>query len=145
MPWGGNPSTDPADAVRALIGDTDASAPKLSDDTYVLILATEPTLYARAAMAAFALSSIWAEQMTKRVGDLWREAKVVYEHYADLAQKLRLEGARKPTGSVFVGGHSVADNETRDNDTSITQPNFRLGMMDSFRVTPATPVESLDE
>jgi hypothetical protein len=136
MPWGDSPSTSAADAVRAIVGDTDAANPKLPDSVYTFILTQETSVWARAAMAAAMLAGKWAEEMTRRVGDLWREAKVVHDHYMKLAQWLRLESARRGGGLVFVGGVNAADAETRRDDTSQVQPNFSVGMLDSVEVTP---------
>jgi hypothetical protein len=131
VPYGGNPSTDAADAVRVLVGDTNASSALLDDDTYTLILATETRLYSRSAMAASMLAGKYAKEMTTRTGDLWREAKVRYDHYRDLAQWLRLEGRTRGIAHPFVGGLSVTDNETRREDTTVEQPHFTVGMMDA--------------
>lgn len=136
MPWGGSPATDESDAVRTLVGDMDAADPKLADGVYTFILTKEKSVWARAAMAATMLAGKWAEEMTRRVGDLWREAKVVHDHYMQLAQWLRLESARRGGGLVFVGGANVADAETRRDDTSQVQPNFSVGMLDSVVITP---------
>lgn len=135
MPWGGSPATDASDAVRALVGDMDASNPKLADGVYTYILTVETSVWARAAMAATMLAGKWAEEMTRRVGDLWREAKVVHDHYMTLAQWLRLESARRGGGVVFAGGLNAADAETRREDSSQVQPSFSVGMLDSVVLT----------
>jgi hypothetical protein len=131
LPYGGNPHTDAADAIRVLVGDTNASSELLDDNTYALILATESRLYSRGAMAASMLAGKYAKEMTKRTGDLWREAKVQYDHYRDLAQWLRLEGRTRGIAYPFVGGLTVSDNETRREDSTVEQPKFTVGMMDA--------------
>jgi hypothetical protein len=130
MPYGGNPSTVAADAVRALVGDTDPDSPLLDDDTYTMILAQESNVYLRASLACSALASKWAPQMTHRIGDLWREAKVVYTHFQKQAQWLRLEGQRRGLGHPFAGGANKDDRGTRRDDTDVVQPNFTVGMQD---------------
>jgi hypothetical protein len=68
MPWGERPSTDAADAIRALIGDTDADSPLLADDTYELIQAQESRLYGQASLGASILAGKYAKSMTRKVG-----------------------------------------------------------------------------
>lgn len=134
MPWSGNPSTDEADAIRALVGDMVTAAPKLSDDVYVLVIAQESRLYARASLAASALAGKYAVEMTKRIGDLWREAKTLYTHYSDLAKWFRLEAQRRAKAIPFAGGISKADVEAREEDTDRVTPSFRVGMIDSVKL-----------
>jgi hypothetical protein len=131
MPYGGAPSTDAADAVRVLVGDTDASNALLDDDTYTLILATEPWLYPQAALAASMLAGKYAQEMRKRVGSLWRFAEQQYDHYRNLAQYLRQESARRSHGAPFAGGISEADIDERKDDTDRPPAFFELGMQDS--------------
>lgn len=134
MPYTGNPHTSDADAVRAMVGDTDPARPKLDDKMYVLIVATEPRLYSRSAMAATAIAGLYADQMTKRVGDFWREAKVQFDHYIALAAWLRLESGRRGVAIPFVGGLVISDNEAFEQDDTIVQPNFRIGQQDSIEI-----------
>ena len=130
MPWGGNPDIDEADAVRALVGDMDASNPLLEDRVYTMICANEARLYFRGAMAAHMLAGKYARDITTRVGDLWYEAKTRSGHFLDLARRLRIEGQRRAVCAPFAGGVTVTDVETRKDDTSVTQPAFEVGMMD---------------
>lgn len=136
MPWGGSPHTDAADAVRALVGDMDAASPRLADNVYTMIIAEEPRLYARAALAAQALAGKYAAEMNRRVGDLWREAKVLFEHYEALSQRYWQASARRSKGLVFVGGLDKTDVETRTEDADQVQPNFKVGMQDSAYLSP---------
>jgi len=139
MPWGNDPIGNPSDAIRALVGDTDAAKPKLTDETYLLIIANETRIYARASMAARALAGKYATEMTKRVGDLWREAKVLFQHYSDLAKDYRHESSRRAIAKPFLGGNDVIDVETRRQDTGVVQPEFEIGMMDATPVDPSHP------
>lgn len=131
MPWGDDPANDASDAIRSLVGDTDASNPLLSDNTYLLIISQEASLYARAAAACEAIAGKFGQAKTKRVGDLWYEAKVVYEHYVDLAQKFRLDAARRCRPYAFAGGVSKNDIDNREDDDDRPAPAFRVGMLDS--------------
>lgn len=135
MPYGGNPTTDAADAIRVMVGDTDASAPRLDDGTYALIIATESNIYSRARMAAQALAGKYADQFDKRVGDLWRNAKVLYDHYSDLAKIFRMEAKRRIPATPFSGGASVTDVSARNDDDDRVKPSFEVGMQDVFRST----------
>lgn len=132
MPYGGNPHTTPSDAVRVLVGDTNASAPLLDDNTYTFILAQEPNVYARAALACDALAGKYALQMDKRIGDLWRSAKVQHDHYANLAHMYREEAARRGKPVPFGGGVSVTDYDNRNEETDRVKPRFEVGMLDAI-------------
>lgn len=131
MPWTGHPESDAADAIRALVGDMDAANPKLDDGVYDLAIAQEPRLYGRAAFVALALSGKYAHQMTVRVGDLWREAKTLYQHFQDLAQRFLLQNKVRGAGLPFAGGVDVSDVETREQDDTVVQHAFKVGMQDA--------------
>jgi len=131
MPWGDAPATDEADAVRVLVGDTNASSPLLPDGAYTLIIATEKNLYFRGALAANMLAGKYATDINKRVGDLWHDAKSRGTHFLNLSRRLRLEGQRRAPVTPFLGGYTSADKDARAEDTSIEQPQFTVGMSDS--------------
>lgn len=133
MAYGGNPSTDTEDAIRALVGDARSTA-ILDSATYTLIAATESNLYAQASLAAIALAGYYAREMNKRVGDLWRDAKVQYDHYQSLSVRFGEMSKRRISGHPFAGGTSEQDIETRREDTDRPESYFKLGMQDSVEL-----------
>lgn len=135
MPYTGNPDTNAADAVRVMVGDTDPAAPKLDDPTYALILATEANVYSRASMAAKALAGKYAVEMDRRVGDLWRNAHVLFDHYTELAKQFRSEAKRRVPAQPFSGGTSVSDVGARNGDGDRMKPSFEVGMQDAYLST----------
>lgn len=130
MAYGGNPHTSDEDAIRVLVGDTRATA-ILDSNTYTLFIATEGSLYAQAAMAARALAGYYAREMNKRVGDLWRDAKVQYDHYEGLAIRYEQIAKKRIPARPFAGGTSEADIETREETDDRPEPFFKLGMQDA--------------
>jgi hypothetical protein len=145
MPYGGNPQSSASDAVRAMVGDTDPAAPLLDDNTYVFILATETNEYARASMAAQSLAGKFAQQFNKRIGDFWRDAKPIFEHYAALAKDYRRQARVRINAQPFAGGVNVADVEASRADDTIVQPRFEIGMIDRTAVKTTPPSDQFIE
>lgn len=139
MPYTGNPQSSASDAVRAMVGDTDLVTALLDDNTYTFILATETNVYARAAMAAQSLAGKYAQQFNKRIGDFWRDAKPIFEHYAELAKDYRRQARVRIKARPFAGGIDVTEVETWRADDSIIQPRFEVGMIDNTAVMTTPP------
>lgn len=134
MPYGGNPNTSASDAVRALVGDTDPAASLLDDNTYLMIVATEANLYARASVAASALAGKYALEFNKRISHFWRDAKVLYEHYSALAKLYRRTAKSRIAAHPYAGGTVRADVETAALDQTTVQPRFNVGQIDDTEV-----------
>jgi len=99
--------SDPRDYVRFLIGDTDNSSPKISDEEIAGLLdANDDDGVAAAAEGAESLAAFFADMRTENVGDL-ENNRLKTDNYLKIARKLR---ARIETGdeseavSVFAGG-----------------------------------------
>lgn len=99
--------TVPRDYIRFLIGDTDKTSQKLSDEEIAgLLAANDGDGVAAAAEGAESLAAFFADMRTENVGDL-ENNRLKTDNYLKIARKLR---ARIETGdesdaiSVFAGG-----------------------------------------
>lgn len=131
MSWtySGNPSKSDRDAVRFWIGDTDENSQQLADEEIDYLLAQESTAKGAAAEAAYALAAKYARLVTQSVGDLSISYGERQQHYRDLAARLSTDDLR---GIVpYAGGIEVSDRETREADTTLTEPAFKMGLMDN--------------
>lgn len=145
MPYSGNPTTVPADAVRALVGDTDPANPLLDDPTYAFILTVETNIYARASLAAQSLAGKYAQQFNKRIGDFWRDAKPIFDHYAELSKDFRRQARVRIKAQPFVGGVDKLTVDAERANTSKVQPRFEVGMIDGSAVKTIPPADSCDQ
>lgn len=125
-----NPKSAPRDAVRFLLGDTDQANPQLDDSEIAYLLdqaGNDPTN--AAVLGANALAASYARLADKSVGDLSISYSQVSKNYKDLADRLSVQGlAAVPP---YLGAIEVANATARETDTSLAQPQFRLGMMDN--------------
>jgi len=128
-----NPENSQLDAVRMLIGDTNAASARLSDEEIQYFINTAGNLYLAAAYAVEAIMSVEGGGVTsKQVGDL----KITYggsggaSGLAALAKTLRLRAART-SGNPFAGGISEGDRDTIESDTDRSKPAFTVGDTDN--------------
>ncbi len=125
-------SRDPAhssrDAVRFLVGDTDADWPLVQDEEIDYILATYPNTTLAAAEVCDAIAARLSREADTGNMDMRVSASQRAQAYAQRAKELRAKVAR--TATIFVGGRSPADKDAAAQDTSRTQPAFKIGMHD---------------
>ncbi len=115
------------DEIRTRIGDTSSSAPFLSDEQISgLVTAHAGTLYAAAA-AARTIAGQLARQVNTREGSFSIDASQGYKSYMNLAKTLKQE-ASLAGGVVYLGGQSVSDKLTQEQDTDRVEPAFRVDM-----------------
>lgn len=135
MPYRGNPSTDTADEVRLLIGDTSTGAEIFADGEidYFLAANANPHLAASAAVRSLIGStraSSLAGVMSKQVGDLKIDYRTV--SVTDLlqikARELRTQGVRKV--KPYAGGISRSDKDAAESDTDRIGSEFKIGEHD---------------
>lgn len=133
MPYTDNPSTNPLDAVRVLVGDTSAAAPDLTDNAIAFFLDAEGNNVLRAAArSAEALQGLYAKKAEeRRVGPLWlRSFSDKSTKYAALAKRLWLRAAKSSGGVIpFAGGISATDKNSRIQNSDRVKPAFRRQMM----------------
>jgi hypothetical protein len=128
------------DKVRLLIGDTDTSAEMLVDNEINAVLALQPTVTFAAAACADAIAAKYARKVDLSIGATSVSLSQRAEAFRDLAARLRAGGAGSLPGgdgtgvpgvSMFVGGTSVAVNDTHADDADEVPPSFGIGMDDA--------------
>lgn len=122
------------DRVRFLVGDTDVRKPHLFDveiEGLLAQVADSPDL--AAPLAADAIAAKYASKVDYRGGKVARQLSQLYDHYTELAKKLR---ANRATAAIpWGGGIDKSDRETDRADTSLVQPTFDRGQF----ANPAAP------
>ena len=68
--YSGDPSADAKDAVRWLVGDTDASDQLQSDEEILYAIKLENDIYKAASLVAATIGGNFSRQVDKQVGDL---------------------------------------------------------------------------
>lgn len=126
----GNPATIERDAVRWLIGDTDNTSWKTTDEEIAFALGEEPNVYFAAAMCAKSIGSKFATLVDKSVGDLKISYGQRQSQYRDLARDLELRGTAR-VGSILATGISRAEVRTEEQDTDRLPPAFSIGQDDN--------------
>lgn len=101
MAYGGNPATDPADAIRLAIGDTSAS-PVLTDDEIDYYYSTYGSVLLAASQAAGDLAGRYANRVSKSVGSRSIQNDQLFQHYSALAEKLLVRHNSQKAGSIIV-------------------------------------------
>lgn len=139
--YSGDPSSGDNDAVRFLVGDTGPCAPAttpvflLQDEEIAYLIARYSSPLAAAAAAADAIGAIFARQVDEFTGDIARKCSQKSKQYGELADRLRNQ-ASDPLTVVpipFAGGISLADMDTREDDTDRYPDIFNIGETDSIR------------
>lgn len=89
--------------------------------------------YTLAAATARAIAAGFAASVTKKSGDVSVNSSDKYDHYMKLAADLDKQAALRglDASSVYAGGISQGDKETRENDTDRTQPYFTRTLLDA--------------
>lgn len=134
MPYTDSPSTNPLDAVRALVSDTSTTAPMLTDNTIAFFLEEENNnVFRAAARAAEALAAKYANMAEeRRVGPLWiRSFSDKSSKYLALAKTLWNRAMRAGSSGVYAGGISVTDKTEKVADSDRVRPAFSRRMMSS--------------
>lgn len=101
MAYGGNPATDPADAIRLAIGDTSTS-PVLTDDEIDYYYSTYGSVLLAASQAAGDLAARYAPRVSKSVGSRSIQNDQLFQHYSALSEKLLDRHRSQIAGSIIV-------------------------------------------
>lgn len=110
--------------VRLLLGDTDETAPLLTDRQITLLLGESVgNRYAAAALGADTLSAKFASATDARLGDVSVSNSQLSEQYSALAVQLRRQATIR-TVAPFAGGVSRSDKERQEDNADRVQPAF---------------------
>lgn len=135
MPYGGDPSRNPLDKVRFLLGDTNNGQLFLTDDEVHFLLSEENGSELRAAArGAEALASKFSTAVVeKQVGPLrissGTRGLTKAERYLELAKALWRRAARR-SAVPWAGGIEVTDKNERRADLERVKPAFSRTMME---------------
>lgn len=115
-----------SDQVRFLVGDTSnsASTELLADGEITWILTQETNVYRAASAAAEAIAAKFSRLADTSVGDVSVSNSQKSAQYKDLAKRLALKATKRGSAAAFAGGISIADRDTRIDDTDRVSPFF---------------------
>lgn len=131
MSWtySGDPSSSARDAVRFMIGDTDADRPLLSDKEIDFTLSTNLSAREAAIGCCEAIAMKFADKVDRRIGKTMVSGSQVYEQYVKMAARLKCKSSA--SGVPYSGGMFEVDTNTDRNNSALKQPYFRKGMFTS--------------
>jgi hypothetical protein len=116
------------DRVRGKIGDTDANRELLDDDTVDAVLELYPSVTSAAIECCRRIIAKLARDVDRGAIGTNASRSQAISNYKDLISMLQSELLTH--GRMFVGGESLASNESQSADTGAVQPSFAVGMLD---------------
>ncbi len=133
-----NPESSPKDAVRFLIGDTDAQDPLLYDlEIQYMLNQAGGAIQAAAIRCCEAIIAKFARLCDESVG----QVKITFSQKMKAAQQQRIELTRRlATDNIrpYAGGISVTDIRQNNQNTDIPRPDFTKHMMENDQIAPWT-------
>lgn len=105
--------------VRRLTGTVTTAVDYVSDTDVADILLEYPNVYKAAAEVCRQCARYWIDAVNDN------QATEAHQRWLDLADVYDAKAASSG-GGIYVGGASIADNETLDDDTDLVQPHFRI-------------------
>ncbi|MDD5034127.1 MAG: hypothetical protein PHE55_05160 [Methylococcaceae bacterium] len=123
-----DPTSSNLDAVRFLVQDTDSTRPLFQDAELNFLIGSEHNVYMAAAAACDIQAARQSSVKSKSVGDL----SLSYfgpEEWKRRGELLRARGSAHQV--LSAGGITVAAREALEEDDSLLQPYFTLGMHDN--------------
>ena len=133
MAWSySDPSASPKDAVRFLVGDTDTTDQLINDEEIEFLVDEFGDVYTAAGSVAESLAAKFAREVTHSGDGLSYSGNQLYQHYTDLAERLRRLAARRRRSGAgpYVGGISHRERELADADMDKIPTSFRSHMHD---------------
>lgn len=128
-----SPADSEKDAVRFLVGDTDASDPLVTDEEIAYLVAEFPqSSYHAAAEVADSIAAKFSREVAHSGDGLSYAAEQLQQNYATLAERLRKQARRRHRSGFgpYVGGISQSERELADADTDKIPSAFRSEMHD---------------
>ena len=121
------PSSDKS-WIRLRIGDTSSGDQLLQDEEIEAHLTGEGSKYTAAALCAESVGAYFARRADKTVGRMSIAASKASEGYFRLADRLRAELGMRV--APYAGGISIADKDTREDDSDRVSPAFTATMFE---------------
>jgi hypothetical protein len=138
------------DRVRFLCGDVDTTDQLVADEVVTGVLSMYGNLFHSSAAVCRHLSARFSRQADISEDDLRKALSQRAKAYSDRAKELDTQASS--TGSVmvptmFAGGISVSDKQTREQDTNRVPPFFsrRTDELPSGRASPTIDVIVIEE
>ena len=128
-----NPTSSNKDAVRFLVGDTEAADPLVTDEEIEFFLEEFPSSnYHAAAEVAESIAAKFSREVAHSGDGLSYAAEQLQQNYAALAERLRKQGRRRFRSGMgpYVGGISRREREMADADKDKIPSAFRSEMHD---------------
>lgn len=100
--YSGDPQSEPKDAVRFLVGDTDESDPLLSDEEINFLVAEEPNRYAAAAAACRSIAAKLAREYERMESETLKATDRTPERYRQLAMDLDKRAVTSSSVSIVA-------------------------------------------
>ena len=120
--------TNRRDRIRFLVGDTDTNDQLLQDGEVDYYLTEYSNDHLCAATLCDAIAAKFSRLADTNNAGLSVSASQRAQAYRARAVELRKEATK--SAPIWVGGRSISDKETAEEDTSRTQPAFKRGMFD---------------
>lgn len=127
MPYSGDPSDSPQDAIRFLLGDIDNADLLLEDNEVTYLYDEAGDVFRAAADGAERIAAKLAREIdTTAEGNNYRGSQL-FAHYNELAVKLRAIADRELRRGVkpYVGGISHNERKKDDADADLIKSYFR--------------------
>ena len=127
------------DQVRSLIGDTNENSQQMTDEAIAIWLAQAgDNVFLAASLAARSLSASYSRRSEVKIDGLTVKFQEIAKQYRDLAAQLK-EMSRDGVaalGSPVIGGISLSEMDSVDEDEDRTPSRVKVGMHDIEYNTP---------
>lgn len=128
----GTIATVEKDQIRLEVGDTDTNRQLLQDEEIAQAILVEGNFWLATARCAEMISRLMLSKVDVKLG---RAMQVTYtlaaQQYKEMAKELRKKALG--THAPWVGGMSVSDKKTYEEDTDLIQPAFARSMLSNPR------------
>jgi len=128
--YSNNPENSELDAVRFLIGDTDASDPQLNNNEIEYTLSTEGSVTKAAVSCCEALYAKYSRLVDETVGSVSFRLSTRAKQYMDLSKTLRRKNDIR-SAKVYAGGISKTDKSVEETNTDRVDPEFTRDLHDN--------------
>lgn len=142
--YSGNPNTNPKDAVRFLIGDTDSTQPLLMDGeiTYFLTQYNNTPLNA-AIQCCESIAAKFTRMSDEKVGTVDVKFSQKAKQYTAMRDTLRQRLALNDA-TPYAGGISQADKHANDANADRVNPAFTKNMMENHQDSSFVPQSDIN-
>lgn len=126
----GNPDTNPIDALRLQLGDTDENNPWLTDNDYQFYLNKYPNNSGRKIVIAAAQAILFklAKYTRERAGQIEVYGSDVYRNYSDAIERFIKDSSFNGVYPLsYFGGISKIDEEANNANPDVIQKTFKTG------------------